>query len=72
MPFKLQQSLDQKGSEAETYAQKLSTLQADLGTALAERDRKLSELKAALSNKEGLALSDEELLQRVAHLRLHK
>ncbi|KAM7539948.1 hypothetical protein Aperf_G00000024343 [Anoplocephala perfoliata] len=67
----LRQSLDQKDSEAETYAQKLSNLQADLSAAVAERDRKLNELKAALSHKEGLALSDEELLQRVAHLRLH-
>ncbi|VDO10276.1 unnamed protein product [Rodentolepis nana] len=69
--FSLQQLLNQKGSEAETYAQRLSNLQSDLDAAVAERDRKLNELKAALSNKEGLILTDEELLQQVAHLRLH-
>ncbi|VDL63587.1 unnamed protein product [Hymenolepis diminuta] len=67
----LQQSLNQKGSEAETYLQKLSKLQSDLDSAVAERDRKLNELKAVLSNTESLTLTDEELLQRVAHLRLH-
>nr|CDS15644.1 CAP GLY domain containing linker protein 1 [Echinococcus granulosus] len=67
----LQKTLNERGAETETYAQNVVRLENELNTVVGERDRKLNELKAAVGSKEGLGLTDEELLQRVAHLRLH-
>lgn len=64
--------MGERGAETETYAQNVARLENELNAVMGERDRKLNELKAAVSSKEGSELTDEELLQRVAHLRLHK
>lgn len=56
----------------EIYAQNITRLENELKAAAADRDRKFSELKTAIGLNEGAGLTDEELLQRVAHLRLHK
>ncbi|VDM34716.1 unnamed protein product [Hydatigera taeniaeformis] len=67
----LQKTLSERGAEAETYAQNVARLENELNAVTSERDRRLNELKAAISSKGGSGLTDEELLQRVAHLRLH-
>ena len=50
----------------------IARLENELTTAVAERDRKLNELKVAIGSNESSSITDEELLQRVAHLGLHK
>ncbi|KAL5111747.1 CAP-Gly domain-containing linker protein 1 [Taenia crassiceps] len=67
----LQKAVSERGAETETYAQNVARLENELNTVVGERDRKLHELKAAISSKEGSELTDEELLQRVARLKLH-
>ncbi|KAL5962284.1 CAP-Gly domain-containing linker protein 1 [Taenia solium] len=67
----LQKTMNEKGAETETYAQNVARLENELNAIVVERDRKLNELKTAINSKDGSELTDEELLQRVAHLRLH-
>ncbi|VDK39622.1 unnamed protein product [Taenia asiatica] len=67
----LQKTVNERGAETETYAQNVARLENELNAIVVERDRKLNELKTAINSKDGSELTDEELLQRVAHLRLH-
>ncbi|VDD77637.1 unnamed protein product [Mesocestoides corti] len=70
--FQLRDALSLKGTEVEACMAKIARLEKELSGAVSERDRKLNELKAAVSAHEALGLSDEELLERVSQLRKQK